>query len=154
MGHRLKAPPGQGWLATTRTHLTALALIVIATTGLAACAAVHEAVTGRHLTCFDTPDDLCIRVADLAMAQVLTDLADDPVMRDAVGAVNAAELTIVVRPTECARIGRGPVGTRFSTPLRPATTRCWRVEGERGPDDRVFGTWVYQDQEGTLGVTG
>jgi hypothetical protein len=157
MGHRLGAGhvPALLSIRSTRLALQAVALMVLATISLAACAAVNEAVTGRHLTCLDTPDDICVRAADLTVDDLITKIASDEVMAAALGNVRASEMTVVVKPTDCADIGRGPVAARHpAAPDHAPATRCWRVEGEHASGNLAFGRWVYEDQHGTLVVTG
>ena len=122
--------------------LPTIALIVITTIGLAACVAVNEAVTDRDLICEGTEDDICVRIADLAVSEE-SDLEMD------VGALRT--VVIQVAPTDCAAIGR-----------EQTSTRCWRVKGEgivditieNGATTNGFGRWVYERSDGTLGVEG
>lgn len=120
-----------------RTHrtLATVALIVIATIGLVACVAINEAVTDRDLRCEATPDDLCVRIADLAVSAA-ADLDAQVDME--------ARKTMKVRPIDCSNIGR-----------ELTATRCWRVEGGSLVDDGFtsgFGRWVYERPDGTLGL--
>ena len=48
----------------TRRILPPLALLVLSTIGVAACAAVNEVVADRDLVCLGTSEDVCIRAAD------------------------------------------------------------------------------------------
>jgi len=113
-----------------------IALLVIAATSAAACSATYDPVIGRDLVCGRTPHDLCVRVADYAMS----DAADLDVE------INGSPMTVTVNGEECKRIGRGPNGPH------PPAERCWRVEGDVPALTYHFGNWVYQNEDGTLGV--
>jgi hypothetical protein len=93
-------------------ELALLASIVVATISLAGCVTVSEVLTARELACEETPEDLCLRIADLA----------DPALGGAPGedGPRHARTTTTVRvaPADCADLDRG----------LPAT-RCWRVDG-------------------------
>jgi hypothetical protein len=115
-----------------RTHRTlpTVALLVTAAIGLAACAAVNEVVTGRDLICTATADDLCLRLASLAMSDPAVPKAD-----------RTATTTLTVEPLDCSAISR------------PPSMRCWMVDGAIDGDDlRGFRTAVYERADGTLVV--
>jgi hypothetical protein len=128
----------------TRRILPPLALLVLATLGLAACAAINQVVTDPDLTCEATPVNLCTRVADVAVNQASTQLEE-------FGVGPTTVTTVEVRPMDCAVMGRERVAPR-----------CWRVTmmyvrhdaddplTAGSPDD--IGAWVYERPDGTLGV--
>lgn len=117
---------------------SSLALLVAAWIGLAACFATPEPMPGRELICGRTSYEDCVRVADMAMSDE-AGLDRDP---------RGRQMTVTVNRNDCSTIGRGPNG-RFG----PAV-RCWRVEGEVPAQSYSFGRWVYENQDGSLGVTG
>jgi hypothetical protein len=129
----------------TQRTLPTIALIAVATFGLTACVAVNETLTDRDLTCEATPDDLCLRVADVAVSDLSGRL-------DETRANPVTVTTVKVELTDCADIGR-----------ERTATRCWRVEATYidGYSDipltaeiipGEFGAWVYARPDGTLGV--
>ncbi len=127
-------------------HRTVLSVALVAMVALVvACATVSEVVTGRDLTCEATPDDICIRVADLAVRELSVMLQEgrpDAIVMTTVkvGAADCADLDVMVERT---------------------ATRCWYVEGTY-PDGYAdipitssiapgsIGTWVYQRPDGSL----
>jgi hypothetical protein len=136
---------GLARFADMRTHrtLTTIALIAVTAIGLAACTAVNEVLTDRDLICEETPDDLCLRIADLAVR---------PLDR-------ASEMTVThVSPADCAMLGHGP-NPRLVVPdggrqrRLPDATRCWYVEGTDTINDIGFGVWVYERPDGTLAMS-
>jgi hypothetical protein len=97
--------------------------MAVAACGLAACAAINETVTDRDIDCGDTAEDLCIRIADFALAQ-------RAMSRD------LRATSVEIRPTDC--------------PTIPQATGCWRIKAEL-EQSGGFGIWVYQNPDGTLG---
>jgi hypothetical protein len=121
-------------------RLTALILIAAASIGLAACVGTHDPMPGRELDCGRlTLHDLCVRVADLAMSD------EAGLDRD----VRGWQMTVKVNANDCSAIARGPDATRH-----PPASRCWRVQGDVPALSYSFGRWVYENQDGSLGVTG
>ncbi len=103
---------------------TSLAVGLVAATG---CVAVNESITGRDMTCQDTPEPVCIQIVDFTFATHQGDI-DDP---------DAGRITeILVSPMDC----------RFVDD--PTAARCWEVEivQEAGG----VGAHIHERADGTL----
>ena len=114
-----------------------IVLIAATSIGLAACVGTHGTVPNRKLVGRTSYED-CVRVVDTAMSDE-AGLERDP---------RGWQMTVTVNRNDCSTIGRGPNGH-----FGPAV-RCWRVEGEVPAQSYSFGRWVYENQDGSLGVTG
>ena len=103
-----------------RRFLSAV-LLTLATVGVGACAQIDEAVTGRELRCWETPYDLCARVADVATRT----LPADP------------------------KISEVRVGERRCDADEVGDTHCWTIEFIFEGGTGVAS--VHQHADGTLG---
>ena len=129
---------GSGGRSLSLHGLPSLVLIAVLSLGLAACDRGQDPMPGRELICGRTSYEDCVRVADVAMSgEAGLDL--DP---------RGWQMTVTINRNDCSTIGRGPNGQ-----FGPAV-RCWRVEGEVPAQSYSFGRWVYENQDGSLGVTG
>jgi hypothetical protein len=115
-------------VSTHRARLTG-ALLALATIGLGACALISEPTPDYKLSCGGTPDDVCVRVADLADRDLPLELG-------------ASVSRMTVGPTDCVSIDH------------PGVTRCWYIEGtvDGGPSEGfTFAARVHEHPDGTLG---
>lgn len=95
----------------------------------AACVQLHEEVNGRDLACAGVPDDICVRLADLADAPSRAKFS--------------TIVRIVVRPTDCGDIeDSGMV-------RRPGMVRCWGAEAWAEGGAGV-GVGYYQNADGRI----
>jgi hypothetical protein len=101
----------------TRRSLPRLAVILVAALGVAACAAVNEVVTDRDLSCEGMPDDLCVRIADLAAPHIRASLEANRGDKIVIRSVN-------VEAREC---------PGFHPLLEQSARSCWYVTA-RFPD--------------------
>jgi hypothetical protein len=109
-----------------------LLLAVLAATTIG-CVAARNVVADRDLVCRDTPDDVCIRVADLALTRLDPAIAEEERKRGRIPMIQ-------VYPIPCTAEELGfPVSD---------LTRCWTVEAtnERGG----VGVQVVENSKGTL----
>ena len=118
---------GRGWWddgPVSRTRILGGLLVVGA--GVAACVPVHNMLASRDIECRETPDELCLRIAELGLQQL-----------------NVEQL----------EADQGPIPTIFVYPEpcpMPNAVRCWIVEAtnERGGS----GVLVRQRADGSIGV--
>ena len=120
------------WRNPTSSFLLVLAVAF----ALVGCVPVRNLMADRDLICRDTPDDLCVRIADLGLTRLDVDAAE----RD-VGRIP----TIQVYPTGCTMEELGAES--------PGAVRCWWVEAsaESGAGTLVA---VYQRADGSLHLFG
>ena len=110
---------------------TAAIMLVIVALSSPACVQVRNVVADRDLVCRETPDDVCIRVADLGVSRL-----------------NIAEYereggpvpTIEVYPVRC-------TADEFVSDV-PNATRCWMVDATN--QNGGIGTGVYELPDGSL----
>ena len=115
-------------VATTRSVLAGGCVVLVMLT-TAACVQVNEAINSRELECDGVPDDICVRLADLA----------DPPSRAKFSTI----VRIVVRPTDCGDIeDSGMV-------RRPGMVRCWGVEAWAASGAGV-GLGYYENADGRI----
>jgi hypothetical protein len=113
------------WRRGAVARAAALALAMIAFGG---CAAINSSVTNRDLECQATPDDVCIRVADYAISQLLPEMQRD-----------TTKIVVAPRPCDPEEKAAGD-------------KRCWSVDGEVNLGlAGVFGSWVHEHSDGRLG---
>src|SRR5918993_3278809 len=93
------------WNSTAAILLVALALSAVA------CVEMRNMVADRDIDCRDTPDDVCIRVADLGLSRL--DIAEQERERGLIP-------TIQVYPVRF-------TADEFRSHV-PNATRCWMVE--------------------------
>ena len=110
-----------------RAHRALLigALLALAIIGLEACALVSEPTPNYKLSCGGTPDDVCVRVADLAT-------------RDLPPELGTSITQMTVGPTDCVSIDH------------PGVTRCWYIDGIV-VGGNAFAARVHEHPDGTLG---
>jgi hypothetical protein len=109
-----------------------LGLLVATTSG---CVAARNLVADRDLVCRETPDDVCIRVAELALTRLEPAIAEAEPRRGRIP-------TIQVSPVPCDEEELGfPV---------PNATRCWMVEATN--ETGGVGVHVLENENGTLEV--
>lgn len=92
----------------TRRAVSMLALVIGWTISLGACASINEVMADRALTCEATSDELCIRIADIAVDGMPGEVSADW----------ATVTSANVAPIDCADVERGL-----------QATRCWQVGG-------------------------
>ena len=107
--------------------MLALAVLVIGSGG---CVQARNILAERDLVCRETPDDLCIRIADLALTRMDVDAEEHNV-----GPIP----TIQVYPMDC-RDGGGAA---------PAAVRCWMVDAT-AESGAGIGVEIYQQADGSL----
>ncbi len=109
-----------------RTHRTlpTIALLVVAVMGLSACVAINEHIAGRDLICEGTPEDVCIRVADLVTSSLPDEITS-----------TMSEMTIEPRACDADEAG---------------DTRCWSIEALMIGGSA--GASVHQHADGSLGM--
>ena len=109
------------------------AAILLVSVGLSslACVQVRNMVADRDLDCRDTPDDVCIRVADLGLSRL--DVAEQERERGPIP-------TIQVYPVPC-------TADEFGSDI-PNATRCWMVEATN--ESGGIGTGLYELPDGSL----
>jgi hypothetical protein len=113
-----------------RTSTAAILLVVLALSS-AACVQVRNMVADRDLVCRDTPDDVCIRVADLGLSRL--DVAEYE--REA-GPIP----TVEVYQVRC-------TADEFIADV-PNATRCWMVDATN--QNGGIGTGIYELPDGSL----
>lgn len=106
---------------------------LVAATG--ACVAARNLVADRDLVCRDTPDDVCIRVAELALTRLEPAILE---MESGRGRIP----TIQVYPVPC-------TGDELGVPV-PDATRCWMVEATN--ENGGVGVSVIETRKGSLRV--
>ncbi len=112
---------------TTRL-LWMAALLALVMGCVVGCRDVNQVVTGRQLTCDQTPEDVCIRVADL-VATLLRDMRAPTIN------------TMSVKPRTC---DGDEVGD----------TRCWWIDGtfQDGSEEGATSVQVHEHADGALGI--
>ncbi len=113
-----------------RNATAAILLVAMALSG-AACVEVRNMVADRDLVCRETPDDVCIRVADLGLSRLdiaQVELEGGPIP------------TIQVYPVRC-------TADEFGSQV-PNATRCWMVEATN--ENGGIGTGIYELPDGSL----
>ena len=108
-------------------RIVALAIALVSSTG---CVQARNLVADRDLVCRETPDDVCIRVADLALTRIDVDAEERNVGRIP---------TIQVYPVPCSDPGDA---------ARPPV-RCWTVEATADSGAGI-GVEIYQAADGSL----
>ena len=113
-----------------RNSAAAILLVAVALSGVA-CVQVRNMVADRDLECRDTPDDVCIRVADLGLPRL------DIAQQEREGGPIP---TIQVYPVRCTadEFGFHP----------PNATRCWMVEATN--ENGGIGTGIFEVPDGSL----
>ena len=107
--------------------IVALAVALMSSAG---CVQARNLVADRDLVCRETPDDLCIRLADFAVARMDVNAEERTVGRIP---------TIQVYPTPCSNPGDA---------ARPAV-RCWMVDAT-AESGAGIGVEIYQEADGSL----
>jgi hypothetical protein len=127
-GVQARVPTGEHAATWRRAATTPLVVAAVAL-GLTACVPARNLATDRDLVCRETPDDLCIRIADLALSRMNVDAEERNVGRIP---------TIQVYPTPCADVGPAP-----------AAVRCWTVEAT-AESGAGIGVGIFQQADGSL----
>ena len=106
--------------------LITLAIVLTSSSG---CVQARNILADRDLVCRETPDDLCMRIADLGLTRMDVDAEEHNVGRIP---------TIQVYPSDCqAEFGA------------PAAVRCWSVEAT-AESGAGIGVGVYQQADGSI----
>jgi hypothetical protein len=100
----------------------------------AACVSINESMTGRDLECEGTPEDVCIRVADLGEKLLASGMEESYPGR---------EFIIIVYQADC------PVG---GTPRGAA--RCWDVEFSTKTNEGGTGMTLFELPDGRIVTSG
>ena len=116
-------------------YLTAAITVVVVALASMACVQVRNMFADRELLCHQTPDDVCIRVADLGLTRL--DVAQE---ERRLGPI----FTILVDPVGCN-------AEEFGVPV-PNATRCWMVEVSNDNGGARVG--VFEQPDGSLRVFG
>ena len=95
------------------------------------CVQVRNMVADRDLVCRETPDDVCIRVADLGLSRLNLDQQESEL-----GPIP----TIQVYPVRC-------TSDEFGSAV-PNATRCWMVEATN--ENGGIGTGIFELPDGSL----
>ena len=98
-----------------------------------ACVAARNLVADRDLVCRETPDDVCIRVAELALTRLEPAIAQEEPKRGRIP-------TIQVYPVPC-------TAEELGVPV-PNATRCWMVEATN--ESGGVGVNVLENRNGSL----
>ena len=114
---------------------TAAILLVATALSSAGCVQVHNMVSDRDLVCRETPDDVCIRVADLGLSRL--NVAQQE--RES-GPIPTIQVYLV-----------GCTADQFGVPV-PNATRCWMVEATN--EHGGIGVGVFERPDGSLRVFG
>ena len=117
-----------------RNATDAILLVTLALSSTA-CVQVHNMVADRDLVCRETPDDVCIRVADVGLSRL--NIAQH---ERELGPIPTIEVYLV-------RCTAEEFGTRV-----PNATRCWMVDGTN--DNGGVGTGVFELPDGSLHLLG
>ena len=110
-----------------------LLLLVLLVPATGACVPVRNLVADRDLGCRETPDDVCMRVAELGLTRLDVAQAEREV-----GPIP----TIQVYPVRCTE---AELGVRV-----PDATRCWMVEATN--EGGGIGVGVVERVDGSLAI--
>ena len=116
-------------------NVTAVTLLVAIALALAGCVQVRNMVADRDLVCRETPDDVCIRVADLGLSRM-----DVVEQERELGPIP----TIQVYPVGC-------TADEFGVAV-PTAKRCWMVEATN--EGGGIGIGVFESPDGSLHAGG
>ena len=116
-------------------NVTAAILLVAIALANAGCVQVRNMVADRDLVCRETPDDVCIRVAEFGLARM-----DVALQERELGPIP----TIQVYPVGC-------TAEEFGVAV-PTATRCWMVDAtnEKGG----IGVGVFEQSDGSIHLFG
>ena len=112
-------------------NVTAAILLAAVAMASAGCVQVRNMVADRDLVCRETPDDVCIRVADLGLSRL--NIAEQ---ERGSGRIPTIEVYLV-----------GCSADEFGVPV-PNATRCWMVEATN--ENGGIGIGVFELPDGSL----